>query len=85
MQSRNAGGKKYRWVLLMAEGKSKRLNRAELEDVKCHLKRARSLKQKVYVAVMFRKPERKVIIIPADRVLKKKRILATKGGISWSD
>ena len=81
LESRNGAKKNYRWLLIDARGKSKALNRAELEDMKYHLKRARSLNQKVYVVIHFQKPEPKVIVLPAERVLKGKRILPTKGGI----
>lgn len=83
LQSRDAAGKGYRWLLIIAQGRSKTLKRSELEDVKYHLRRARDLKQKVYVAIRFQRPESKVIILPADRVLKRKRILPSKGGIPW--
>ena len=85
LQSKNAGGKRYRWLLFTARGKSKTLNRVELEDVKHHSNRARSLNETAYAVVSFQKPECMVIVIPADRALKTKRILPTKGGIPWSD
>lgn len=85
LQSKNAGGKRYRWLLFTARGKSKTLNRFELEDMKHHLERARGLNEKAYVVVAFQKPECKVIVVPADRILKSKRILPNKGGIPWSD
>ena len=85
LQSKNAGGKRYRWLLFIARGKSKTLNRFELEDVKHHSNRARNLNEKAYAVVSFQKPECKVIVIPADRILKRKRILPTRGGIPWSD
>lgn len=85
LQSKNAGGKRYRWLLLMARGKSKTLNRFELEDLKQHSKRASNLNERAYVVVAFQQPDRKVIVMPADKVLKRKRILPTKGGIPWSD
>jgi len=85
LRSRNAGGKRYRWLLFTARGKSKTLNRFELEDVRHHANRARSLNEVAYAVVSFQKPECKVIVIPADRVLKRRRILPTRGGIPWSD
>ena len=85
LQSKNAGGRRYRWLLFTARGKSKTLNRFELEDMKHHWNRARSLNETAYAVVSFQKPECKVIVIPADRVLKRKRILPTRGGIPWSD
>jgi len=85
LESKNAGGKRYRWLLFTARGKSRTLNRFELEDVKHHSKRARTLNERAYVVVAFQKPECKVIVMPADKVLKRKRILPNKGGIPWSD
>ena len=83
--SRNGDGKGYRWLLTVACGKSKTLNQAEMEDVKCHVRRACQLRQQAYVVARFEKPERKVIVTPADRVLRSKRILPRKGGIPWDD
>jgi len=85
LQSKNAGGKRYRWLLFTARGKSKMLNRFEIEDVKHHSNRARGLNETAYAVVSFQKPECKVIVIPADRILKRKRILPTRGGIPWND
>jgi len=85
LQSKNAGGRRYRWLLFTARGKSKTLNRFEIEDVKHHSDRARELNEKAYTVVSFQKPECKVIVIPADGILKRKRILPTKGGIPWGD
>jgi len=85
LQSRNAGGKKYRWLLVTARGKSKTFNRFELDDLAYHEERARKLKQTAYVVVGFQKPQRKVIVVPAEKVLRNKRVLPTKGGLVWRD
>lgn len=85
LQSSDPAKKCYRWLLLFAQGKSKTLNRAEIEDMRHHLKRARRLKQKAYMVINYQKPVGKVIVLPADRVLKRKRILPSKGGIPWGD
>ena len=85
MKSRDAGGKQYRWLLLVAQGKSKTLSRAERDEIRYHLARRCSRKEKAYVAIRFPKPENKVLVLPAERVLKRKRILAHKGGIPWGD
>ena len=85
LQSKNAGGKRYRWLLFIARGKSKTLNRFELEDLEHYSNRARNLNETAYAVVSFQKPECKVIVIPADRVLRRRRILPTRGGIPWSD
>lgn len=84
LQSKNSGGKRYRWLLLEARGKSKTLNRFELEDVEYHLKRAGALNQDAYVVVNFQKPESKAIVLPAASALKRQRILPSKGGIPWN-
>jgi len=85
LQSRNSAKKRYRWILIVARAKSKKLNRAELEDTKRHLMRANALNQTAYVGVSFEKPQQKVIVIPAESVLKTGRVLPTKGGIPWGD
>ena len=85
LESRNGAKKNYRWLLILAQGKSKALNKAEVEDVRYHLKRARGLNQKVYVVIYFQKLEPKVIVLPAERVLKQKRMFPAKGGIPWGE
>ena len=83
LESRDAAGKRFRWLLLSARGKSKCLSAVELQDIRRHLRRAKRLSQEVYVAIRFQKPTAKVIVMPADRVAARKRILARKGGIPW--
>ena len=83
LASRNSGGKHYRWLLLTARGKSRSLSRAEQEDVALNLKRADRLGEDAFVVVKFEKPVCKVVILPAETVLKKGRILSRKGGIPW--
>ena len=85
LQSRNAGGKRYRWLLLTARGKSKTFNRFELDDLAYHEQRARKLKQTAYVVLGFQRPQRKVMVVPVDKVLRNKRVLPTKGGLVWRD
>jgi len=85
LQSRNGSKKRYRWILVVARSKSKMLNRAELEDVSIHLKRAKPLNQMAYAVINFHQPEDKVIVIPAEKVLKTRRILPVKGGIPWDE
>ena len=63
LQSRNGAKKQYRWILIVTQGKSKTLNRAELEDVRLNVRRANALNQKAYVAISFDKPQQKVIVI----------------------
>ena len=83
--SRNGKKAVSRWLLLLARGKSRTLNRAELEDLRLHLKRAKALNQKAYVVVRFEKPARKLVALSAEKALKNKRILSHKGGIPWND
>ena len=77
------GGKRFRWLLLSARGKSKSLSAVEIQDIRRHSRQAKRLNQRVYVAIRFQKPTAKVIVMPADRVATRKRILARKGGIPW--
>jgi len=83
--SRNSQRKVYRWLLLIARGKTRTLSSTETEDLKFHLKRAREMKQDAYVVIKFRDPKRKLLVLPADKALKKRRIPPTKGGIPWND
>jgi len=83
LESRDAAGEGFRWLLLSARGKSKCLSAVEIQDIRCHLRRGKRLNQRVYVAIRFQKPTAKVIVMPADRVAARKRILARKGGVPW--
>ena len=83
--SHNGPGKGYRWLLVDARGKSRSFNRFELEDLKRHLRRARAFDESAYVVVRFGEPLYRVLVIPAEKALKRKRVLPTKGGIPWFD
>lgn len=85
LQSRDRSGLKYRWLLFQAKGKSRTLSGFEYEDVRHHISQAQRSGHKTYVVVRFRKPVPKVIVIPAERVLKRNRILPHKGGLAWMD
>jgi len=85
LQSRNGRGVRYRWLLLSASGKTRTLSRAEVEDIEHHLKQSRRLNQRTYLVVLFEKAQPKVVVLPAERALKGKRILRNKAGIPWGD
>jgi len=85
LRSRDPDGTRYRWLVFVAEGRSKTLASADLEDVRRHQRRARGAREKAYAVIGFQKPVRKVIVMPTDRILKRKRILPRKGGIPWGD
>ena len=85
LRSLDPAGRGYRWLLLSAPGKSRTLSPAERQDVRHHLARAEKLRQGAYVVIRFRKPETKVIVLPAATALERSRILPAKGGIPWVD
>jgi len=81
--SRDSAGKRYRWLLLVAKGKSRSLGAAEREDIHNHVKRAKSSGEEPYVVVRFQAPQPKLILLPAESALRARRISALKGGIPW--
>lgn len=83
LESRDAAAGWYRWLLFLAHGRSKGLNQTDIADVKCHLRHAAKNRQKAYVVIRFSEPEHKVVVMPAENVLKRKRILPRKGGFPW--
>jgi len=85
LTSRDRAGKRYRWLLLVARGKTRALTPEEAEDVRYHLGRGMDRKQETYVVIRFEKPQPKVVVLRADKALEQKRILARKGGVPWGD
>jgi len=83
LQSRDRRGKKYRWVLFASAARSKSLNPSERRFVETHLNVGRLRRQALYVAIRFSDEIGKVLALPAEKVLGRKRILARKGGIPW--
>jgi len=85
VQSRDAAGHRYRWILFVTIGRSKVLCTMDRASIEHHLTVGLHQKQKVYLVIRFGDGINKVLVLPAERVRKRKRILARKGGIPWND
>jgi len=83
LESRDPAGNRYRWLFLVAKGRSRTVNQFERADIECHMKRAQALNQKLYVAVSFGKPKCKVVVLPGETVLRRGLIVSSRGGIPW--
>lgn len=74
---------RFRWLLFTARGLIKRLTPGEYQNLRKEVERAQKAGQKPYVVVYFSVLEPKIVIKPADRVLRTGRIGSTRGGIAW--
>ena len=81
--STNGTGKHFRWVLLTAKGASRSLRTTEKEELTFHMRQASRRGESIFVVIWFRKPVSKVIVVPARRALKLKRVTSSKGSIPW--
>ena len=85
VRSHDGAGHRYRWILFVVTGKSKVLTSRDRASIKHHLAVGLRQRQKVYLVIRFGDGINKVLVMPAERVRKRKRILARKGGIPWND
>jgi hypothetical protein len=83
--SRNGSGKYYRWILFVATGVIKSLRREEAARLRTEVRRATEAGQKPFVVVHFAVPQTKLVIKPAEAVVRTKKIGSARGGISWCE
>ena len=75
--------KAFRWILFTAAGIIKKFRPDERRRLVQEFNRAMDEGQKTYVVVHFSIPEPKVVVMPAERVVRTKRVVSTRGGIPW--
>jgi hypothetical protein len=83
--SRNGEGRRYRWVILCAAGATRPLTPHEKRHLWRQSQIARRKREDAYVVVHFEPPVDKLLVLPAESVLKNPRVSAAKGGISWEE
>ena len=83
--SRNGQGRRYRWLLLCASGQTRSLTTREMDRLRRQSQIAHRKREDAYVVVHFEPPVDKLLVLPAESVLKNPRVSAAKGGISWEE
>jgi len=81
--SRSGNGKQYRWVLFVATGMIKSLRREERVRLRTQSRRAEEAGQEAFVIVCFTVPQSKLVIKPAEAVLRTNKVGSARGGIDW--
>ena len=83
IESINGSGKRYIWLLTESIDSIKSFNEAELEYIREYDEQGKKNDKQVFVVIKFNSPISKVIIIPANRVIKSSIVDSSKGGIAW--
>ncbi len=81
--SRNGQGRRYRWLLRRVEGDSVLLTVVDRKRIYRQLRLAQISGETAYMVVKFEEPSGKVLVVPASKAIKTKRLSAEKGGIPW--
>ena len=81
--SRNRGRRGYRWLLFHTEQPTRGLTAIEHETLAKQARIARKAREKAYLVIKFERPEAKVVVLPASRAVKARRLCWDKGGIPW--
>jgi hypothetical protein len=76
-------GNHYRWLLLTIQGPSSRLTAADHNYFKRQLAIGRKAGEQAYLVVRFDLPVVKLVVLPADRVLRIQILKSDRGGIPW--
>jgi hypothetical protein len=70
-------------MLLSVEGESLVLGTANKRHIRRQVRLARNASERVYIVAKFEEPVAKIVVIPASKALKAKRLSPDKGGIPW--
>lgn len=81
--SRNGQGKPYRWVLWQAERDPLLLGPSDRREIRRQARLGKRANARTYVVARFEEPTCRVIVMPAAKALKAKRLSPDKGGIPW--
>jgi hypothetical protein len=81
--SRNGQGKLYRWLLWQAERDPFLLGPSDRREIRRQTRLGKGANARIYIVAWFEEPTCKVIVIPAAKAVKTKRLSPDKGGIPW--
>lgn len=81
--SKNRKAGSFRWILFTDTGPTKKLQLDERRRLLQHYKQARAQGQRPYVVVHFSTLEPKVVVMPADKIVRSMCIRSDRGGIAW--
>ena len=85
LTSRDGTGRRYRWLLVAAEGSKVRLSQSCRTGIQYHLRQAKAQKETAYLVAGFLPEPRRIVVVPAGAALQAKCIRSDKGGIAWDD
>lgn len=85
IRSKNGNDHRYRWLLRVSEGPTRRFSKSERAEIRLHLSRARRLRETLYLVVGFLPEPRRIVVIPASAAMKAGCVRSDKGGIAWDD
>jgi hypothetical protein len=85
IRSRNGKNRRYRWLLWVSEGRTRRFSRSELAGIRLHFSRARQLRETLYLVVGFLPEPRRIVVLPASAAMRAGCVRSDKGGIAWED
>lgn len=83
LKSMSMGWDAYRWILFTTRSPVKHLSTQEKKLIRFHIRKAQGSCERCYLAVGFVTEEPRIIVLPADKALKKGRIASDTGGINW--
>ena len=83
ISSKDAVGKRYRWVPLAATGATRSIGAEEKDELALQLRYALKRSESCFLVTWFPAPINRVIVLPVSRALKVGRVDSRKGGIPW--
>jgi hypothetical protein len=85
IRSRNGKNRRYRWLLWVSEGRTRRFSRSEQAGVRRHIAQAKRHREAAYLVVGFLPEPRHIVVLPASAAMRAGCVRSDKGGIAWED
>ena len=85
IRSRNGKNRRYRWLLWVSDGPTRRFSRSEQADICQHLAQAKRHREAAYLVVGFLPEPRRIVVLPASAAMRAGYVRSDKGGIAWED
>ena len=85
IRSKNGNDHRYRWLLWVSDGPTRRLSKSEQAEIRFHLSRAKRLRETLYLVVGFLPEPRRIVVVPASAAMRAGCVRSDKGGIAWDD
>ena len=85
IRSRNGKKKRYRWLVFISRCPVRHFTESEIKLIQQQLELARQRRERIYLVIGLAFEPGRIVVIPADRVLKKGYARVDMGGIDWND